>query len=172
MEGSLTYPRYPAGRANFSYISLLRFSKTRKLWSSNAAFTIAFYTAVNHNYEHKQLTLKQWNTQNGSNSANHKSQTMTFWTRWSFLRGPLRWLTAAKNANVSWLLNFRICVFLKRLVKDAATVYMRNKKAGSARVTLPAGLTFLQNNKHYASHSRVNTVKAWQSEHARLKLTR
>ena len=30
-----------------------------------------------------------------------------------FLRGPLRWLMAAKNANVSWLLNFRICVFLK-----------------------------------------------------------
>ena len=63
-----------------------------------------------------------------------------------FLRGPLRWLTAAKNANFSWLLNFRICVFLKRAVKDVAAVYMRNKKAGSARVTLPAGLTFLHTN--------------------------
>ena len=30
-----------------------------------------------------------------------------------FLRDRLRWLTTAKNANVSWLLNFRICMFLK-----------------------------------------------------------
>ena len=33
-----------------------------------------------------------------------------------FLRGPLRWLTAAKNANVSWLLNFRMCVFMNSAV--------------------------------------------------------
>ena len=30
-----------------------------------------------------------------------------------FLRGPLRWLTAAENANVSWIVNFRIRVFMK-----------------------------------------------------------
>ena len=35
----------------------------------------------------------------------------------SFLRGLLKWLTAAKNANVSGLLNFRICMFLKSVVK-------------------------------------------------------
>ena len=34
-----------------------------------------------------------------------------------FLRGPLRWLTAAKNANVNWILNFRIHMFLKSAVK-------------------------------------------------------
>ena len=62
---------------------LLRFSKTHELWSSKATFTIAFFTAVNHNYDHKQRTLKRRNTQNGSKSTNHKSQTMTFWTRWS-----------------------------------------------------------------------------------------
>ena len=33
-----------------------------------------------------------------------------------FLRGPLRWLTAVKNANVSWLSNFRILVFMKSMV--------------------------------------------------------
>ena len=33
-----------------------------------------------------------------------------------FLRGPLRWLTAAKNAIVSWLLNFRIRMFVKSVV--------------------------------------------------------
>ena len=41
-------------------------------------FTIAFFAAVNHNYDHKQQTLKHRNTQNGSKSINHKSQTMTF----------------------------------------------------------------------------------------------
>ena len=44
----------------------------------------------------------------------HQSQN----TNW-FLRGPLRWLTAAKNANVSWPLNFRVRVFLKSAVKAA-----------------------------------------------------
>ena len=33
-----------------------------------------------------------------------------------FLRGPLRWLTGAKNANVSWFLNFRVRVFMKSAV--------------------------------------------------------
>ena len=37
--------------------------------------------------------------------------------KFCFLRGPLRWLTAAKNANVSWLLNFRIRMFVKSAVK-------------------------------------------------------
>ena len=32
---------------------LLRFSQTCKLSSSKAAFTIAFFAAVNHNYDHK-----------------------------------------------------------------------------------------------------------------------
>ena len=53
---------------------------------------------------------------------NGSKQTMTFWTRWSnllyFPRGPLKLLTAAKNANVSWLLNFRIRVFLKSAVSN------------------------------------------------------
>ena len=57
---------------------LLRFSQTCELSSSKAAFTIAFSAAVNHNYDHKQRTLKHRNTQNGWKSTNHKSQTMTF----------------------------------------------------------------------------------------------
>ena len=58
-----------------------------------------FFAAVNHNYDHKQCTLKRRNTQNGLKSTNHKSQTMTFWTHQScFLIGPLRWLMAVKNA--------------------------------------------------------------------------
>ena len=46
---------------------LPRFSQTRELESSKAAFTIAFFAAVNHNCDHKQRTLKHRNTQNGSN---------------------------------------------------------------------------------------------------------
>ena len=51
-------------------------------------------------------------------STNHKSETMTFWTRWCKLLFPKRsakMMTAAKNTNVSWLLNFRILrVYEKR----------------------------------------------------------
>ena len=36
--------------------------------------------------------------------------------RFCFLWGPLRWFTAAKNANVGCLLNFRIRVFMKSVV--------------------------------------------------------
>ena len=61
-----------------SRLALLRFSQTCELLSSKAAFTIAFFAAVNHNYDHKQRTLKHRNTQNGSKSTNRKSQTMTF----------------------------------------------------------------------------------------------
>ena len=37
--------------------------------------------------------------------------------KFCFLRGLLRWLTAAKNAIVSWILNFRIRMFVKSAVK-------------------------------------------------------
>ena len=61
--------------------ALLRFPQTCELSSSKAACTIAFFATVNHSYDHRQRTLKNTNTQNGSKSTNHKSQTMTFWTR-------------------------------------------------------------------------------------------
>ena len=84
-------------------------------------FTIAFFAAVNHNNDHKQRTLQHRNIPNGLHSTNHKSQTMISFVpvkvKFSFLRGPLRWMTVAKNTNVSWLLNFRIRVFLKSAVK-------------------------------------------------------
>ena len=59
-------------------VVLLRFSQTCELSSSKAAFAIAFFAAVNHNYDHKERTLKHKNTLNGSKSTNHKSQTLTF----------------------------------------------------------------------------------------------
>ena len=58
--------------------------------SSKAAFTITFFAAVCHHYDHKQRTLKHRKSQNGSKSTYHKSQTMTFWTLWSKLVFPKR----------------------------------------------------------------------------------
>ena len=96
---------------------LLRFSQTCELLSSKAAFTIAFFAAVNHNYDHKQRTLKHRNTQNESKSTNGKSHTWPFEpaeVKFCFLRGPLRWLMAAKNVIIN--LNFMIRMLLKSAV--------------------------------------------------------
>ena len=45
------------GILTFIYSTAL-FTNTRTLWSSKAAFRIAFFAVVNHNYVHKQRTLK------------------------------------------------------------------------------------------------------------------
>ena len=97
---------------------LLRFSKKPKLWSSKATFTIMFFATINHNYDRKQPTMKRKNTHiRPKKTTNHKSSPFEpAEISFCFLRGPLRWLTAAKNANVSWLLNFRIHVFMKSMV--------------------------------------------------------
>ena len=93
------------------------FQKHTNSKSSKAAFSIAFFVTVNHNYEYKQQTLKHRKTQNGSKSTNHKPWIFELVkVNFCFLRGPLRWLTVMKNANVSWVLNFRIPVFLKSIV--------------------------------------------------------
>ena len=69
---------------------LPRFSQTSKLLSPKAASIIGFFAAINHNDNHKQWTLKHRNTQNGSKSTNHRSQTMTFWTCFSKVLFPKR----------------------------------------------------------------------------------
>ena len=50
----------------------------------------SFFATVNHNYDHKQWTLKHRNTQNGSKSTNHRSQTLNFWTQLSKVLFPKR----------------------------------------------------------------------------------
>ena len=67
---------------------LLRFSKTRKLWSSKAAFKIGRFSLPSIII--RMTSNEPWNTntQNGSKSTYHKSQTMTFWIRWSKLLFP------------------------------------------------------------------------------------
>ena len=47
-----------------------------------------FFAAVNHNSDHKQRTLNHRNTQNGSKSTKHKSQTIEpIEVNFCFLRG-------------------------------------------------------------------------------------
>ena len=70
--------------------NLLCFSQTREVLNSKAAFTISFFSAVNHNYDQKQWTLKNSNTQHRSKSTNHISQTLTFGTRLSKVLIPKR----------------------------------------------------------------------------------
>ena len=106
--------------------SLLCFSKTCKLWSSQLRFLLL--SIIQCNYDHKQQTLKHRNTQNGSESTNLKSHLP--WpiepieVNFCFLRGPLRWSTAVKKANVSWLLNFRICMFMKSTVNQICFLFV------------------------------------------------
>ena len=70
---------------------------------------------------------KSWNTVSYKHTLKltDRNPPITNHKRWPFepievnlcfLRGLLRWLTAATNANVSWLLNFRICAFMKSTV--------------------------------------------------------
>ena len=63
-----------------------------------------------------------WNTETHKTDRNPPITNHKPWpfepvkVKFCFLRGPLRWLTAAKNAIVSWLLNFRIRMFVKSAV--------------------------------------------------------
>ena len=63
-----------------------------------------------------------WNTETHKTDPNPPITNHKPWpfepvkVKFCFLSGPLRWLTAAKNAIVSWLLNFRIRMFVKSAV--------------------------------------------------------
>ena len=59
-----------------------------------------------------------WNTETHKTDRNPPITNHKPWPfeNFCFLRGPLRWLTAAKNAIVGLLLNFRICMFEKRAI--------------------------------------------------------
>ena len=60
-----------------------------------------------------------WNTETHKTMKIHQSKNNKPWpfelfeASFCFLRGRLKWLTAAKNANISWLLNFGVSMFWK-----------------------------------------------------------
>ena len=64
-----------------------------------------------------------WNTETHTTDGNPPITNHKPWpyepvnVKFCFFRGRLRWLTAAKNAIVRWLLNFRIRMFVKSAVK-------------------------------------------------------
>ena len=68
------------------------------------------------------ISNEPWNTETHKRDRNPPITHHKPWpfepvkVKFCFLRGPLRWLTAAKNAIVSWLSNFRIRMFVKSAV--------------------------------------------------------
>ena len=50
--------------------------------------------------------------------------------KFCFLRGPLRLLTAAKNAIVGWVLNFAIRMFVKSAVRKKERKKERKREKG------------------------------------------
>ena len=70
------------------------------------------------------ISNEPWNTETHKRDRNPPITHHKPWpfepvkVKFCFLRGSLRWLTAVKNAIVSWLLNFRICMFVKSAVNS------------------------------------------------------
>ena len=99
------------------------------------------------------ISNEPWNTETHKTDRNPPITDHKPWpfepvkVKFCFLRGALRWLTAAKNAIVSWLSNFRIRMFVKSAV-------MTKKKVGPARrVTLLAGPAWSKrNNREFKLH--------------------
>ena len=88
---------------------------------------------------------KLWNTETHKMDqnppiSNHKPWPtepveVNFW----FLRGPLRWSTAVKIAlNVSWLLNFRICMSMKSTVNQICFSLRTSDAASLHQVAHPS----------------------------------
>ena len=75
------------------------------------------------------ISNEPWNTETHKTDRNPPITDHKPWpfepvkVKFCFLRGALRWLTAAKNAVVSWLSNFRIRMFVRSAV-------MTKKKLG------------------------------------------
>ena len=77
----------------------------------------------------RSQAMKHRNIQNGSKSTNHKPGPFEpVKVKFCFLRGPLRWLTAAKNAIVSWVLNVRIRTFVKSAVNGNCLILGSHSK--------------------------------------------
>ena len=104
---------------------LLYFSQRCELLSWKAAFihVTEFFAAINNWWQQKlqSQAMSLWTTETYKADRNQPITNQWPFKRIKFclLRHRLRWLRATKNANVSWLLNFRIPMFLK----SAAILY-------------------------------------------------
>ena len=104
------------------------FSITCKFWTLNsqlAFFLMSTMIMIKSN--------ESWNTETHKMDRNPTITNHNLWplelveVNFCFLRGLLKWLTAAKDANVSWLLNLRVQVFLQ----SAANFKQMNDPLGS-----------------------------------------
>ena len=104
------------------------FSITCKFWTLNsqlAFFLMSTMIMIKSN--------ESWNTETHKMDRNPTIANHNLWplelveVNFCFLRGLLKWSTAAKDANVSWLLNLRVQVFLQ----SAANFKQMNDPLGS-----------------------------------------
>ena len=107
---------------SFLSFPYFKFNRSRNAFNFTALFknmrTLKFKSRL-HNcvFRCRQSWLRQNKTDPNPPITNHKPWPFEpFKVKFCFLRGPLRWLTAAKNTIVSWLLNFRIRMFVKSAV--------------------------------------------------------
>ena len=94
-----------------------------------------------------------WNIETHKTDRNPPITNHKLWpfepvkVKFCFLRGPLKWLTAAKNAIVSWLLNFRIRMFVKSAVSNLAFEFVFGMRAAGVMVA-KSRVTFLTNTSY------------------------
>ena len=75
---------------------------------------------------------KPWSTETHKTHRNPPITNHKAWpfdpvkVKFCFLRAPLRWLTAVKDAIVSWLLNFRIRMFVKSAVESQFRILLNS----------------------------------------------
>ena len=101
---------------------LLRFSKKHansKVQKSLSQFRFLLLSVIIMISSNEPWNTETHKTDQNPPITNHKPWSFEpVKVKFCFLRGPLRWLTAAKNAIASWLLNFRIRMFVKSAVTD------------------------------------------------------
>ena len=120
--------------SNLFYFIPLNLSVEYKFWE--IIFYCAFHKHANSKVQTPPSQLRfllpsikititsnePWNTETHKTDRNPPITNHKPWpfepvkVKFCFLRGLLQWLTAVKNAIVSWLLNFRILMFVKSTV--------------------------------------------------------
>ena len=115
-------------KLKFFLQSKQHFSITCKFWTLNSQLAFLLMSTM--------IMIKSnesWNTETHKMDRNPTITNHNLWplelveVNFCFLRGLLKWLTAAKDANVSWLLNLRVQVFLQ----SAANFKQMNDPLGS-----------------------------------------
>ena len=123
----------------------------------------------------QEILNKGWNTETHKMDRNTPITNHKPWpfepvkVKFCFLRGPLRWLTAAKNAIVSWLLNFRIRMFVKSAVNALTYLYVTTDAIN--RLTIPFLLLTFCNHQMAPVHPRRRSSSPCKREASHMNAT-